>query len=306
MRYDTIILGGGPAGLTAALYAKRAGIDPLVLERAVCGGQMVNTPAVENYPGIPGVSGAELAMALHRQVTALGAEIRQEAPVSCRLDGEVKSIATARGSYEAPTVIIANGAKRRALGCPGEKRLEGRGVSYCATCDGAFFRGREAAIVGGGNTALEDALFLANLCAAVHLIHRREQFRGSPILAQAVEQRENIVLHRNAVVEEILGEEKVSGVALRNVATGETEDLSVAGVFIAIGLAPDNGAFGGQVQLDEAGYIIAGEDCRTSLPGVFAAGDTRTKAVRQIVTAAADGAVAALGAAGYVGGERNW
>lgn len=306
MRYDTIILGGGPAGLTAALYAKRAGIEPLVLERSVCGGQMVNTPAVENYPGIPGVSGAELAMALHRQVIGLGAEVRQEAPVSCRLDGELKTVATARGSYEAPAVIIANGAKRRPLGCPGEDRLAGRGVSYCATCDGAFFRGRDVAIVGGGNTALEDALFLSGLCSAVHLVHRREGFRGSPVLVQAAEQKENIVIHRGAVAEEILGEETVSGVRLRNVVTGETDDLSVAGVFIAIGLAPDNGAFAGQVRLDEAGYIIAGEDCRTSLPGVFAAGDTRTKAVRQIVTAAADGAVAALGAAGYVGGERDW
>lgn len=306
MRYDTIILGGGPAGLTAALYAKRAGIRPLVLERTVWGGQMVNTPAVENYPGIPGISGAELAMALHRQVTALGAEVRLEAPVSCRLDTEIKAVTTVQGVYEAPTVIIANGAKRRTLGCPGEKRLEGRGVSYCATCDGAFFRGREVAVVGGGNTALEDALFLAGLCANLHLIHRREEFRGSPILVRAVEQRENITLHRGAVVEEILGEEKVSGVKLRHVTSGDTEDLPAAGVFIAIGLVPDNEMFGGQLALDEAGYIRAGEDCRASLPGVFAAGDTRTKAVRQIVTAAADGAVAALGAAGFVSGDRDW
>lgn len=305
-RYDTLILGGGPAGLTAALYAKRAGLSPLVLERAVYGGQMVNTPAVENYPGIPGVSGAELAMALHRQVADLGVEVRMEAPADYDLNAGVKTVATAQGVYEAPTVIIANGAKRRPLGCPGEDRLAGRGVSYCATCDGAFFRGREVVIVGGGNTALEDALFLANLCSSVHLVHRREQFRGSPILVKAVEQRENIILHRSAVVEEIAGGEKVSGVVLRNVATGETGTLPAAGVFIAIGLAPDNQVFAGQLALDQAGYIIAGEDCRASLPGVFAAGDTRTKAVRQIVTAAADGAVAALGAAGYIGGERDW
>lgn len=305
MRYDTLILGGGPAGLTAALYARRAGLSALVLERAVYGGQMVNTPAVENYPGIPGISGAELAMALHRQVTELGVEVRLEAPVSCRLDPQTKTVATARGLYEAPTVIIANGVRRRTLGCPGEDRLAGRGVSYCATCDGAFFRGKETAIVGGGDTALEDALFLANHCTAVHLIHRRERFRGSHILVQAVEQRGNILLHRSAVVEEILGGEQVSGVALRDVVTGETAVLPVAGVFIAIGLMPDNEVFGGQLELDEGGYIRAGEDCRTSLPGVFAAGDTRTKAVRQIVTAAADGAVAALGAAGYLSGERQ-
>lgn len=300
MGYDTIILGGGPAGLAAALYAKRAGIVPLLLEKAVWGGQMVNTPAVENYPGIVTISGAELAMAMHRQVSGLGVEIRLEAPTRCELTAEVKTVVTAQGVYEAPTVIIANGAKRRALGCPGEERFSGRGVSYCATCDGAFFRGREAAVIGGGNTALEDALFLANHCSAVHLIHRREEFRGSPVLVEAAEKRENIVIRRGFVVDEITGDKTVSGIVLRSVATGETQTLPLAGVFIAVGLAPDNSLFSGQLELDEAGYIRAGEDCRTSLPGVFAAGDTRTKQVRQIVTAAADGAVAALGAAGSV------
>lgn len=304
MRYDAIILGGGPAGLTAALYAKRAGITPLLLEKAVWGGQMVNTPAVENYPGFVNIPGAELAMAMHRQVSELGVEIRLETPVSCQLSGDVKAVATAQGVYEAAAVIIANGAARRALGCPGEQRLAGRGVSYCATCDGAFFRGKETAVIGGGNTALEDALFLANHCSAVHLVHRREQFRGSPILVRAVEKRENILLHRGFVAEEITGGEKVSGVVLRNVATGETTSLPLAGVFIAVGLAPDNGLFAGQVELDDAGYIRAGEDCRTNLPGVFAAGDTRTKEIRQIVTAAADGAVAALAAAGFVGRQK--
>jgi len=300
MIYDVLILGGGPAGLTAALYAKRAGVSALVLEREIYGGQMANTPAVENYPGIVNISGVDLAMALYEQVTGLGVEVRLEGPVSYQLNTEVKTVATARGLYEARTVIIANGVKRRLLGCPGEERLAGRGVSYCATCDGAFFRGREVAIVGGGNTALEDALFLANGCSAVHLIHRRDRFRGSPILADAVEKRENIVIHWNTVVEEITGEDKVAGAWLRDVVTGKETSLPVAGVFVAVGLAPDNAAFAGQLQLDGAGYIRAGEDCRTSLPGVFAAGDTRTKEVRQIITAAADGAVAALGAAGFV------
>lgn len=300
MTYDVLILGGGPAGLTAALYAKRAGISALVLERAVYGGQMANTPAVENYPGILTTSGVELAMALYEQVTGLGVEVRLEEPVSYQLDTEIKAVATSRGLYEAKTVIIANGVKRRTLGCPGEERLAGRGVSYCATCDGAFFRGQEVVIVGGGNTALEDALFLANNCAAVHLIHRRDQLRGSHILAEAVKKRENITIHWNAAVEEITGAEKVEGVRLRDTLTGKVTGLEAAGVFIAIGLAPDNGAFAGQLRLDEAGYIRAGEDCRTSLPGVFAAGDTRTKEVRQIITAAADGAVAALGAAALV------
>ncbi len=300
MKYDVLILGGGPAGLAAALYAKRAGVSVLVLERSIYGGQVTNTPTVENYPGILNISGVDLAMALYEQVTGLGIEVRLEEPVSYQLDAPAKAGATARGLYEAKAVIVANGVKRRTLGCPGEERLAGRGVSYCATCDGAFFQGAEVAIVGGGNTALEDALFLSNNCAAVHLIHRRDQFRGSSILAEAVKKRQNIHLHLNSVVEEITGEEKVAGARLRDVTTGEETRLELSGVFVAVGLAPDNAAFAGQLALDGAGYIQAGEDCRTNLAGVFAAGDTRTKEVRQIITAAADGAVAALGAANYV------
>lgn len=301
MVYDILILGGGPAGLTAALYAKRAGVSVLVLEKTIYGGQVINTPTVENYPGIASITGVDLAMALHDQVTGLGVEVRMEEPISCQLDTDPKVVTTSRGSYEAKTVILANGVKRRQLGCPGEERLAGRGVSYCATCDGAFFQGKVTAIVGGGNTALEDALFLANHCTTVHLIHRRDAFRGSAILVQAVEKRENIVLHYDTVVEEIQGENKVESLRLKNVQTGEETALAVDGVFVAVGLMPDNEAFAGQVELDKAGYIVAGEDCRTSQPGVYAAGDTRTKAVRQIVTAAADGAVAALGAAGVAG-----
>ena len=279
-----------------------------MLEQTVYGGQVANTPEVENYPGIQSISGVDLAMALYDQVAALGVEVRLEAPTGFRLEGGTKEILTAKGSYTAGAVIIANGAKRRKLSCPGEDRLAGRGVSYCATCDGAFFRGREVAIVGGGNTALEDALFLAGNCSAVHLIHRRDAFRGSQILAEAVQKRENIILHYNAVVEEILGEDRVSGVRLRDTVTGEEELLPVAGAFVAIGLVPDNAAFAGQLDMDEAGYLVAGEDCRTNLPGVFAAGDTRTKEVRQIVTAAADGAVAAVHAASYLsaGGRQGW
>ena len=300
MKYDVLILGGGPAGLAAALYAKRAGVSVLVLERSIYGGQVTNTPTVENYPGILNISGVDRAMALYEQVTGLGIEVRLEEPVSYQLDAPAKAVPPARGLYEAKAVIVANGVKRRTLGCPGEERLAGRGVSYCATCDGAFFQGAEVAIVGGGNTALEDALFLSNNCAAVHLIHRRDQFRGSSILAEAVKKRQNIHLHLNSVVEEITGEEKVAGARLRDVTTGEETRLELSGVFVAVGLAPDNAAFAGQLALDGVGYIQAGEDCRTNLAGVFAAGDTRTKEVRQIITAAADGAVAALGAANYV------
>ena len=244
MKYDVLILGGGPAGLAAALYAKRAGVSVLVLERSIYGGQVTNTPTVENYPGILNISGVDLAMALYEQVTGLGIEVRLEEPVSYQLDAPAEAVATARGLYEAKAVIVANGVKRRTLGCPGEERLAGRGVSYCATCDGAFFQGAEVAIVGGGNTALEDALFLSNNCAAVHLIHRRDQFRGSSILAEAVKKRQNIHLHLNSVVEEITGEEKVAGARLRDVTTGEETRLELSGVFVAVGLAPDNAAFG--------------------------------------------------------------
>ena len=244
MMYDVLILGGGPAGLTAALYAKRAGVSVLVLEKTIYGGQVVNTPMVENYPGIQTIAGADLAMALYDQVTSLGVEIRLEEPVSVQLDTNPKAIATARGLYEGKTVIIANGVKRRRLGCPGEEKFSGRGVSYCATCDGAFFRGKVAAIVGGGNTALEDALFLANHCSAVHLIHRREQFRGSQILAEAVKKRENIILHYNTVVEEIAGEDKVTGLRLKEVTTGKETLLAAEGVFVAIGSGTGRGTFG--------------------------------------------------------------
>mgnify|MGYP000944160015 FL=1 len=298
--YDIIIIGGGPAGLSAAIYARRAGVSVLVLEQTMYGGQMMNTPEVENYPGVPLMGGADLAVEFYRQAADLGAEILLEGVESLDLTGEVKRVRTAGGEHEGKTVILANGAKRRKLGCPGEEQFAGRGVSYCATCDGAFFKGKEVAIVGGGNTALEDALFLSNHCTAVHLIHRRDQFRGGKILADAVLARANIQVHYDAAVEEIHGSAKVEAVTLRNLKTDERTRLPVAGVFVAVGLEPENGFVAGQVDLDKAGYILAGEDCKTNLPGVYAAGDTRTKTVRQIITAAADGAVAAIEASNRV------
>ena len=298
--YDIIIIGGGPAGLSAAIYARRAGVSVLVLEQTMYGGQMMNTPEVENYPGVPLMGGADLAVEFYRQAADLGAEILLEGVESLDLTGEVKRVRTAGGEHEGKTVILANGAKRRKLGCPGEEQFAGRGVSYCATCDGAFFKGKEVAIVGGGNTALEDALFLSNHCTAVHLIHRRDQFRGGKILADAVLARANIQVHYDAAVEEIHGSAKVEAVTLRNLKTDERTRLPVAGVFVAVGLEPENGFVAGQVDLDKAGYILSGEDCKTNLPGVYAAGDTRTKTVRQIITAAADGAVAAIEASNRV------
>ena len=301
MKYDIVIIGGGPAGLSAAVYARRAGLTAAVLEQSIYGGQIVNTPEVENYPGVPRQSGVELAMALYNQANENGAEIILEGVTEARLTETPKALVTAGGEYLADAVIIANGARRRKLGCPGEEALAGHGVSYCATCDGAFFRGQEVAIVGGGNTALEDALYLANNCSKVTLIHRRDEFRGSRVLSDAVQTRRNIEILYNTIVEEIRGSEKVEDLIVRNKQSGATSVLPVAALFVAVGLEPDNALFDGQVQLDGAGYIMAGEDCKTSLEGVFVAGDTRTKELRQIVTAAADGAMAATAAARWLG-----
>lgn len=295
--YDVIIIGAGPAGLSAAIYARRAGQSVLLLEGGVFGGQIVNTPEVENYPGIRSIAGAELAYQLYEHATGLGAELVSERAVSADLVSVPKKVTTESAAYEARAVIVANGAKRRTVGCPGEAEFTGRGVSYCAACDGAFFRGREVAVVGGGNTALEDALYLAALCSRVHLLHRRDAFRGGEILARRVAETSNIVVHWNTVPAAITGSDRVEGVTLRDTLSGAESALPVSGVFVAIGLAPDNEMFRGQLELDKAGYIVAGEDCRTNIPGVWAAGDTRTKALRQVVTAAADGAVAGNSAA---------
>lgn len=298
--YDVIVLGGGPAGLSAAVYAQRAGVSVLLLEQTMYGGQMMSTPDIENYPGVPKLSGVDLVMQFYQQVTDLGVEILLEGAEAVELTGPIKEVRTASATYRGRTVIIANGAQRRKLGVPGEEALAGSGISYCATCDGALYKGKEVAIVGGGDTALEDALFLANHCALVHLIHRRDAFRGGKLLAQAVTARENIRIHYDSVTEEIHGSTRVEAMTLRNVKTQETTRLEVAGVFVAIGLVPENQIFAGQVELDAAGYILAGEDCKTNLPGVYAAGDTRTKTIRQIVTAASDGAIAAIEASNLV------
>jgi thioredoxin reductase (NADPH) len=300
MKYDIVIIGAGPAGLSAAVYARRAGLSVAVLEQNIYGGQIVNTPEVENYPGTGKTTGVELAMALYNQAAETGADIILEGVTEVRLQQEPKVVVTTGGEYEAGAVIIANGAKRRLLGCPGEDTFSGRGVSYCATCDGAFFRGMEVSIVGGGNTALEDALFLANNCSKVYLIHRRDQFRGSKILVDAVVAKQNIEILYDSTVEEVTGSSKVEAIRVRNKISGEEKTLPVSALFVAVGLAPENSLFAGQVELSEAGYVVAGEDCCTSCNGVFVAGDTRTKELRQIVTTAADGAVAATAAARWL------
>ena len=295
---DVLIIGAGTAGLTAAIYARRAEKTVLVLEANSFGGQIVNTPSIENFPAAPHVSGFDFAMRLYEQATALGAEIRFEKALELR-DGDPKTVVTAKNEYEAKTVILATGSKNRKLGLPEEERLTGRGVSYCATCDGHFFRGKTVAVVGGGNTALEDALYLSDMASKVYLIHRRDSFRGEEALANRLKEKENAEFVLNSTVTELIAGAKLEAVRVSGT-DGNERVLPVDGLFVAIGRIPENQAFSPPVQLDEAGYVAAGEDCRTNVPGVFVAGDNRTKTVRQLVTAAGDGAVAALEAVKYL------
>ena len=309
---DVIIIGAGTAGLTAAIYALRAGKSVLVLEQGNYGGQIINTPKVENYPGIEQISGYEFAAGLYRQAERLGMEYRSEKVTDIRLEDGAeareelssasletgnKIVETTEQSYRARAVILATGAKNRPLGIEKEAEYTGRGISYCATCDGMFFRGKKVAVVGGGNTALEDAAFLSNYCEKVYLIHRRETFRGEEKLVKELRKKENVEFFLNKTVQELEGGATLQAVVLRDKISGEESRLEISGLFVAIGQMPENGVFAGLVDLDENGYILAGEDCRTNVEGIFAAGDCRKKTVRQLTTAAADGAVAALAAA---------
>ena len=304
--YDIIIVGGGTAGLSAAIYGVRAGRKVLILEAKSYGGQIINSPEVENYPGIRKISGMEFAKGLYEQATGLGAEFRQGQVIRVE-ERENSWIVVVSGTdnmeqeYETRAVILATGAKNRPLGVEREQEFTGAGVSYCATCDGMFFRGRQVAVAGGGSTALEDAAFLSNYCEKVYLIHRRDQFRGEERLVENLRQKETVEFVLNTVVTELLGKDMLEGVRLRDVVTKEEKELAVSGLFVAVGQMPDNEGFAGLVALDEKGYIQAAEDCRTETPGVFVAGDCRTKEVRQLATAAADGAVAALAACEYIG-----
>ncbi len=294
---DIIIVGAGTAGLSAAIYGVRAGKSVLIFEASQIGGQIVNTPDIENYPGIAHISGFEFANGLYEQAMNLGAELKYERVTGVEDKGDIKIVHTEEGDYEARAVILATGAKNRSLGLPKEKEFTGRGVSYCATCDGAFFRGKEVAVAGGGNTAVEDAAFLSNYCSKVYIIHRRDQFRADEKDVEELRKKENVEFVLNANVVEILGEQKVEGVRVKDKNTGEERDLAVAGFFVAVGQAPENKDFENLVKLDAKGYIEADESCRTGVNGIFTAGDCRTKSVRQLTTAAADGAVAALAAA---------
>lgn len=298
--YDIVIVGAGTAGLSAAIYGVRAGKSVLVCEGNTYGGQIVNTPEIENYPGIKNTSGFEFATGLYEQATGLGAEVAFEEVLRVEDKGAVKLVTTSGGAYEAKTVILAAGAKNRPFGLEHEEEWIGKGVSYCATCDGAFYKGKDVAVAGGGNTALEDAQFLTNYCNKVYLIHRRDQFRGDEKTVEILRGKENIEFVLNAKINRLVGTDRVEGVEVEDKNTGEKRELPVSGFFVAIGQVPQNAIFKDLVTTDEGGYIVAGEDCRTSADGIFTAGDCRTKTVRQLTTAASDGAVAALAACSYI------
>lgn len=299
-KYDIVVVGAGPAGLSAAIYGVRAGKSVLVLEALTHGGQIVNTPEIENYPGIKNISGFEFAQGLYEQAVALGAIVKYEKVNSIEIQDNIKLVKTAKEIYEAKAVILATGAKNRSLGLEREDKLLGLGISYCATCDGAFYRGRDVAVAGGGNTAIEDATFLANYCNKVYVIHRRDSFRAEDALVKALKTKENVEFVLDSNIKELIGTDSLEAVVVENKNNKETRKIEVAGLFVAIGQKPENNEFSSVVNLDDAGYILGGEDTKTNVSGIFVAGDTRTKAVRQLATAAGDGAVAGLGAAAYI------
>lgn len=295
--YDLAILGAGPAGISAAIYAVRARLNTLWIERKFAqGGQIVDTYEVDNYPGLPGINGMDLGEKMAAHAEKLGLSPLRENVISVEDEDGIKVIRTKKNEYRARAVILAFGAAHRTLGIPGEESLSGMGVSYCATCDGAFFRDRTVAVIGGGNVAAEDAILLSRTCKKVYVIHRRDQMRADQILQEKLFACENVEMIWDTVPVSIEGEEMVSGIKLQNKKTGEERELPLDGVFIAVGIVPNTELFRNLVKLDESGYIVAGEDCVTSTPGIFAAGDIRTKQLRQVITAAADGANAVTSA----------
>ncbi len=300
---DLAIIGAGTAGMTAAIYARRAGKTAVIYEAESYGGQIINTPDIENYPGIKHVSGFEFATDLYEQTKALGAEFVYDNVTSIEGDADNGFRINTEFSSEprlARTVILACGAKNRHMGIADEERLSGRGVSYCATCDGSFFKGKPVAVFGGGNTALEDALYLSDVCSKVYIIHRRDEFRGEAALVDLINKRENIETVLSCVVSGLIGEKQLEAVEIESTKDSSKRTITVDGLFVAIGQIPSNGAFSSFVELDDKGYVVAKEDCITSRRGVFTAGDGRTKAIRQLTTAAADGAVAALACCDFI------
>lgn len=300
MKYDIAIVGGGPAGMTAALYAARSGKRVVLFEGEALGGQILPTRKIENYPALPDADGYTFAEGLTKQITALGVEIVYASVEKIEKEDSGFTLLTSGGAYVSSAVILATGLKHRKLGLEGEEALIGRGISFCATCDGMFFRRKEVAVVGGGNTAVQDALVLAEYCSRVYLIHRRAELRAEKSLAEQMMSRENIEFIGETVIEEFEGEDRLESLTLRNVTTGAVQYLPVAALFEAVGQLPQNAAFADLVDLDEDGYFLTDNECRTSCPGIFAAGDACRKSVRQLTTAVADGTVAALSAVEYL------
>ena len=298
--HDIVIVGGGPAGMTAAIYARRAGKTVLVLEALACGGQILNTPDIENYPGEAHISGFDFATKLQEQAAGLGAEFAYEKATGIRREDGTFAVVTAANTHMAKAVILATGSENRKLGVEGEAGLVGKGISYCATCDGNFYRKKVVAVVGGGNTALEDALYLSDIARQVYLIHRRDSFRGDAATVAQLTARKNVTFLYNSVVTALHADKRLHSIDLTDKA-GAVTTVETDGLFVAVGRIPSNGDFAGLIELDETGYVAAGENCRTNVPGIFAAGDNRVKDVRQLVTAAADGAVAATEAIRYIG-----
>ena len=292
MIYDVIIIGSGPAGLSAAIYAQRAELKNIVIEKTgISGGQIINTYEVDNYPGTPGISGFELSTKFREHCDRLNTTFITGEVVSFKLEDNIKVVTLDDGTiYKAKTVIISSGGLPRHLNVPGEDKYAGLGLSYCATCDGAFFKNKDVAVVGGGDVAVEDAIFLSRICKKVYVIHRRDEFRAIKSSVNKLLENNNVEVLRDNVVEIIYGSETVETLNIKNVKTDEASSLSVSGVFIAVGYIPNSDIYKDSVATDVGGYIIAGENCETNVPGVFAAGDIRTKDLRQIITAAADGA----------------
>lgn len=300
--YDVIVIGTGPAGLAAAIYGTRAKLNMLVLEQNfMSGGQVVNTYEVDNYPGLPGIGGMELSLKFRDHAEKLGAEIVRAKVNKISVDAKGNKIVKAEnGTYESKTVILATGAHHRLLGVPGEEDLSGMGVSYCATCDGAFYKGSDVAVVGGGDVAVEDAIFLTRVCKKVYVVHRRDELRAAKSLQEKLFSLPNVEMVWDSVVERIEGEDQVDAVCLKNVKDGSSRILAVDGVFVAVGVTPDSDLLKELVEVDGGGYIVADETCETSIPGIFAAGDVRQKSLRQIITAVADGANAITGVEKYL------
>jgi thioredoxin reductase (NADPH) len=310
---DLVIIGSGPAGLSAAVYAKRAGLDMVIIEKnPVSGGQIIDTYEVDNYLGIPGVNGFDLAMKFREHADKLGAEFMDAtvSGITCVSEGDdtklpVYKVSTDNGDVETHTVILATGAHHSKLQIPGEEEYTGKGVSYCATCDGAFYRGKVTAVNGGGDVAVEDAIFLARFCSKVYLIHRRDELRATKILQEELFGLDNVEVIWDSVVKEIKGEDKVTTLTLQNVKKNEESELPVDGIFVAIGIHPSTDLFTDVVKCDDAGYVVAGEDGATSAPGIFVAGDSRKKRLRQIVTAVADGANAVTSVQDFMVGKEK-